>query len=211
MNKRSKLWAVLGASVMTLGIAGVALATDLNPGQVGITVGSKAGTDEQCAAFPLEIGTGEVGLHFVLTSAVEDSGLLSANFTNPVSSFSGLASTTKNGGTIHWYTVITGTSATVIAGASTDATGDNLNLSHSCAGAEETEVPSFEQSQEGETDAPSDVPSFEQSQEGATEPPTDGIGSTSAPSDGAWLLVAALGVLLASVVVLTPARARSRR
>jgi len=89
------------------------------------------------------------------------------------------------------------------------------NISHIifCGPGEETEAPSFEQSQEGETDAPSDAPSFEQSQEGATEPSTDAFGTngTSGPADGAWLLVVALGVLLGSVVVLTPARAKSRR
>jgi hypothetical protein len=60
-------------------------------------------------------------------------------------------------------------------------------------------TPSFEQSQEAETDQP-------------TEPSTDTIGSTgtSAPADGAWLLVVALGVLLASIVVLTPAKAKNR-
>jgi len=49
----------------------------------------------------------------------------------------------------------------------------------------------------GETDAPS-------------EPNTATIGGTNtgAPADGAWLLVIALGVLLASIVVLTPAKAR---
>jgi len=211
MNKRSKLWAVLGAGVLALGTVGVALATDLLPGQVGITVGEKQGDAEKCAEFPLEIGEGEVGLHFVLTGTAASSGKLAASFSNPVSSFSDLDNSTSPGNTLHWYVVITGTGATVIESASTDAAGDNLVLSHSCFGAEETEVPSFEQSQEGETDEPSDEPSFEQSQEGATEPPTDAFGGTSAPSDGAWLLVAALGVLLASVVVLTPARARSRR
>jgi hypothetical protein len=61
-------------------------------------------------------------------------------------------------------------------------------------------VPSFEQSQEGLTDAPS-------------EPNTATIGGnrSSAPADGAWLLVVALGVLLASIVVLTPAPARRRK
>ena len=45
-----------------------------------------------------------------------------------------------------------------------------------------------------------------------TQPPTDTLGSNSSgPNDGAWLLVVGLGVLLASVVVLTPARAKSRR
>jgi uncharacterized repeat protein (TIGR01451 family) len=47
---------------------------------------------------------------------------------------------------------------------------------------------------------------------GATQPPTDTLGSSgSGPSDSAWLLVVGLGVLLASVVVLTPARVKSRR
>jgi hypothetical protein len=45
----------------------------------------------------------------------------------------------------------------------------------------------------------------------ATETPTDVAGSTGSGPDGAWLLIAALGALLAGVVVLTPARARARR
>ena len=63
-----------------------------------------------------------------------------------------------------------------------------------------SEGPSFSLDTGGQTDSPS-------------EPSTDGIGNagTSSPADGAWLLVVALGVLLASVVVLTPARAKSRR
>ena len=47
-----------------------------------------------------------------------------------------------------------------------------------------------------------------------TQEPTDtefGTAGTSGPSDGAWLLVVALGVLLGSIVVLAPARAKSRR
>jgi hypothetical protein len=61
-------------------------------------------------------------------------------------------------------------------------------------------TPSFEGSVAGLTDAPS-------------EPSTDTFGTngTSGPADGAWLLVVALGVLLASIVVLTPARAKGRR
>lgn len=79
-----------------------------------------------------------------------------------------------------------------------------LVISHGCAGTEESappsEAPSFEASQAGETDV-------------ASEPNTATFGTngTSGPADGAWLLVVALGVLLASIVVLTPARAKSRR
>jgi hypothetical protein len=88
-------------------------------------------------------------------------------------------------------------------------------------------TPTFEQSQEGETDAPTgtpivtapptDAPSFFQSQEGETDAPSEPdtatitTGGPASPADSAWLLVVALGVLLASVVVLTPARAKSRR
>jgi len=81
-----------------------------------------------------------------------------------------------------------------------------LTLSHGCPGEEVTPPPTPEVTptfglETGDiTDAPS-------------EPSTDSIGTngTSAPADGAWLLVVALGVLLASIVVLTPARAKSRR
>jgi hypothetical protein len=46
-----------------------------------------------------------------------------------------------------------------------------------------------------------------------SQPPTDALGSTgtSGPADVAWLLVVALGVLLASAVILVAAKARSRR
>ena len=80
----------------------------------------------------------------------------------------------------------------------------NLVISHGCPGTQESqppsEGPSFSLDTGGETDAPS-------------EPSTDAFGNsrTSGPADGAWLLVVALGVLLASIVVLTPARAKSRR
>lgn len=85
-----------------------------------------------------------------------------------------------------------------------------------------SEAPSFEQSEEPQTEepseeVPSEAPSFEQSQEAETdapsEPDTATIGGqeTGAPSDSAWLLVVALGLLLSSIVVMTPARARSKR
>jgi hypothetical protein len=64
------------------------------------------------------------------------------------------------------------------------------------------------------TEGVADVtPTFTQGVRDLTEAPTDTIGktSTTSPADGAWLLVVALGVLLASIVVLTPARAKSQR
>ena len=64
---------------------------------------------------------------------------------------------------------------------------------------ETTTTTTFTQETSGETDVP-------------TEPPTTTFGGgTSGPSDGSWLLVLALGIFLASVVILTPARAKSGR
>ena len=206
--KRNRLMALIGASVLALGVAGVALATDLNSGQVGKTLGS---FDQSCTGFPLTVGAGQIGIHFVLTSPESDSGKLTASFSNP----SSVAGPVDNGDpqeaqVLHFYVVITGDANTVIDSASTDTDGGNLNVSHVCAGAP-APTPSFESSQEGATDAP--TPSFSSSQEGATECPCDTITGvkTSGPADGAWLLVVALGLLLASIVVLTPARAKGRR
>jgi hypothetical protein len=66
----------------------------------------------------------------------------------------------------------------------------------------------------GDTDAPSGTPvgTGNGDTDSPTQPPTNGLASNgSGPSDGAWLLVVGLGVLLASVVVLTPARVKNRR
>jgi hypothetical protein len=206
MNTRSRISALFGAAILTMGIAGVALAsTDLLAGQVGITLGSKFDA-VACEDFPLEIGAGEVGVHFILEGTNDASGLLNATFSSPAGSITDLPDTDSPSAVLHWYAVITGDANTILESASTDATGNNLVLSHACPGATVTAPPTPEVTptfglQTGDlTDAPS-------------EPSTDSIGTngTSAPADGAWLLVVALGVLLASIVVLTPARAKSRR
>lgn len=67
-----------------------------------------------------------------------------------------------------------------------------------------------------ETDAPTETPfqSVEGDTDEPSEPDTATIGGSKdlgSPADGAWLLVVALGVLLASIVVLTPARAKAPR
>jgi hypothetical protein len=81
--------------------------------------------------------------------------------------------------------------------APTDTAGPTGTPDGSGAGATDTPVPSGGGA--GDTSAP-------------TQPPTNGLASNgSGPSDGAWLLVVGLGVLLASIVVLTPARVKSRR
>jgi hypothetical protein len=72
------------------------------------------------------------------------------------------------------------------------------------------------QSVEDVTDAPTETPfqSVEDVTDEPSEPDTATIGTpknVGSPADGAWLLVVALGVLLASIVVLTPARANAPR
>src|SRR4029078_1863153 len=99
---------------------------------------------------------------------------------------------------------ITGDANTTVDGASTDVDGGNLVVSHVCFGETPSEAPSatptFGLETAGITDAPSECPCD-----------TFAGAKTSGPADGAWLRVIALGVLLASIDVLTPARSKFRR
>jgi len=205
MKMRSKLLAMLGAAVLSVGIVGVAFAEDLNAGQVGSTLGSFT---NDCEGWPEgnPVGAGQIGVHFVLTTPDGDatSANLTAAFSNPSTSVGPVANTAHPSTTLHFYVVITGDGNTTIDSASTDVDGGNLNVSHVCAG---ESVPT------ATPGAPTPTPTFDLETAGITECPcdTDLGANTSSPADGAWLLVVALGVLLASIVVLTPARAKSRR
>jgi hypothetical protein len=89
-----------------------------------------------------------------------------------------------------------------------------LTLSHGCAGETSSSSTSFSQTEESTTDSQSST-SFSQTEESTTvtQPPTDTIGSTGTgqQSGATWLLIAGLGVLLGSVIVLAPARAKTRK
>ena len=191
MKKRSKLAALLGAGLLTFAVTGVALAsTDLLAGQVGITLSEKEGTVGECEG--VEAPEGGAALHFVLTSSSDGDGDLDVDLSNPDVNPHADNVTSANGGTLQWWVNAAGADGdTVLEGATTSANGNNLVLSHVCFGAPGG-------GGGGDTD----------------QPPTDalpGSTGTSGPADSAWLLVVALGVLLASIVVLTPARAKSRR
>jgi hypothetical protein len=240
MNKRSRIWAILGAGVLTLGVVGIALAVELKDAHQGITItwdangvpSNDGGIEMLASCGDITPGEGEVVIHFVQSgeTTLANDGGVSANLLDVW--FTGAADVSDvpadsiqgNGTNIDWYVLVTvaGDSLTIDTAESNVAGGDDdLRISHICAGGQPvvtppptqvvtpppTQVvtppppsPSFFQSQAAETDVP-------------TEPNTATIGSngTSAPADGAWLLVIALGVLLSSVVVLTPARARTRR
>jgi hypothetical protein len=206
MIKRTRLWALLGSSALIIGMMVATAGVVSADGQIswtgqGVTDGvlNSEVCDESNTPYLL----------FVFTPGGNDSitgGTLHLGGTG-----SGDYAINQDNGqwkaTTPFFT-LDGLTATL------DYTGDvgtgnvNLVISHGCPGTTETappptEVvpsPTFNISQEPLTEAP-------------TEPSTDALGAngTSAPADGAWLLVVALGVLLASIVVLTPARAKSRR
>jgi len=204
--KHRKLAALLGAGLLTFGITGVALAsTDLLAGQVGITLSTKDATGTaDCDGVDTSAGT---QLHFVLTlgKSTDTDGSLDVSLSNPALSPHADHVTTANNGTLQWWVTAAGaTGDTVLEGATTSANGDNLVLSHVCFGAEATPTPTptTEATPSGGVGGDTNQP---------TQPPTDSLLGSSGPTDTAWLLVVALGVLLASVVVLTPARAKNRR
>jgi hypothetical protein len=211
MNKRNRMLAVLGAAALTLSVAGVALAQELKEAHQGIAVswdeegnpvndGDIEMLDECDGVTP---GEGQVIFHFVQSGQdtspdeVAANNLLDVDFTGADDVTDVGADSVNGDKNVDWYVLVDATSDTVIVDdAESNIEGGELRISHICAGDE----PDFGQSFGGETDE-------------ATEPSTDTFGTngTSGPADGAWLLVVALGVLLASIVVLTPARAKSRR
>jgi hypothetical protein len=191
--KRNRLLAIVGAGVLAMGVVGVALAEELNSGQVGKTLGEIVENQQDCTDFDeleIVVGPGEIGVHFVLTTpdGGATSALLDASFSTD--SVNDLPNTPKNSTTLHFYAVITGDMDTVINSASTNIDGGNLNVSHVCFGDEETTTTT--------------------TNSGGDQPNTDTLSGnrTSTPADSAWLLVVALGVLLASLVVLSPARSK---
>jgi hypothetical protein len=219
--KRNKIMALVGAAVLTIGVVGSAFATDLLAGQVGKTIGELATND--CTDFDdlgIEIGAGEIGVHFVLTSPEAASGTLDATFSTD--SLTDVANTVHgNSNVLHFYGVITGDADTVLLGASTDVSGGNLVLSHICAGEESSSsTTSFESSEESTTDSQSSstassssTTSFSDSVSDTTsQPPTDTIGNTGSgqQSSGLWMLLAALGVLGGSIIVLAPSKAKTK-
>jgi hypothetical protein len=221
--KKSKLLALLGTAVLTFGIAGTAFAAT-GPSDAGITptlhdganitLDGNGNSDAADCDAADGIETGNTG-----GSDTTDNGVtVTWTYDSDTKEF-GFSAT---GGLVtHAY--IKGGNGyndydyTGEAGGGIDADGglfapDNgsdgpAGLSHAVfctvAGDEATPTP----------EAPTPTPTFDLETAGITECPCDTIGGakTSGPADGAWLLVVALGVLLASIVVLTPARAKGRR
>ena len=226
--KKSKLLALLGAAALTLGVAGTALAVfppasdqgvvpTAHDGNIGLPAEGGFGENkDQADCLDADgIKTGETG-----GSDTTDNGVtVTWTYDGTTKEFGFVATGglvniayVKGGNGYNEYDY-TGKAGGGVASdgnmfaPDTNGDGQPQGLSHAIfcttlSESEPTPTPelTFNQTQEGATDAP-------------TEPSTDAFGGngTSSPADGAWLLVVALGVLLASIVVLTPARAKGRR
>jgi Domain of unknown function DUF11 len=233
MTKRSKLGVLLGAGLLTFAVAGMALAAPAPPGisvtkaqsplttlpvgggvvtytlvvtnSGGVTFHSASVSDANCDATPTFSsssdgtsspgGTGsagflDTGVAWTFTCTRDLTGQPPGSYTNVAAAFGCTDSSTCN-----------------LAAHTVTATSNTVTIAIPAPTPAPTAAPTA-----GPTAAPTRAPGATGAP-AVTAPPTDELGSagTSGPSDGAWLLVVALGVLLASIVVLAPARTKSRR
>lgn len=219
--KRTKLLAILGAAVLTVGVVGVAMALELKEAHQGLTVswdseGNPVLPDgfEDSTECPgdAEPGEGEVTFHFVQSGNDVDPGeagtnLLDVDFDDEAD-VNDVPSDSSSENNVDWFVKVDASDGEVtLVSAESDLSGGELRVSHICVGDAPGDEPT------PTPDEPTPTPTFTGGGGALTDPPTDTIGGngTSSPADGAWLLVVALGVLLASIVVLTPAKAQSRR
>ena len=239
MNTRKRIAASLGAGALVLALAGTALAADATPvGWYASSGGDGSNSGDFWVTYlnanfqaGLEAGDCDTKLEGSALAAVNNgdgSADLGAAYGWVI-----VKQGSPNPGITYDNTIFKDVTAdqTVFAdtnGNGTHDEGDSGGISHIivCAPGEEEPTATPFQSVEGETDAPTDEPTDEpeptetpfQSVEGDTNEPSEpdtatigGAKGTGNPADGAWLLVVVLGVLLSSVVVLTPARAKGPR
>ena len=220
--KRNKILALIGAGVLSMGVVGVALAEELQENQAGQTIGAILEGQEVCDDFDdlgIEIGDGEIGLHFILTDPASDSATI--DVVTSTGSASDVPNTPKGPGALHFYVVVTGDMDSVLESATTSIDGGNLVLSHACSGdvtttTTTTTTTSFSSSEESTTDTETTTTAFTSSEQSTTnvttQPQTDTIGANGSgqQSSGLWMLLAALGVLAGSVIVLAPSKAKSK-
>ncbi|HUG30519.1 MAG TPA: hypothetical protein VMQ65_08425 [Candidatus Limnocylindria bacterium] len=215
MSTTKKLAALLGAGVLSIAMFGTAVA--------GVTVwatvdgyadGSAGNNDpafwgDNCTKINagegdlgLEQGTYVLGADYGQVIVKSGSGEFANTIFNDVSAGETVWADTNGNGTYEAF----------------EAGEGDQNISHIifCDEVDETEPPATDEPTPT-PEEPTPTPEFTDEGAGETDAPSEpntatiGGNGTSGPADGAWLLVVALGVLLASVVVMTPARAKSRR
>jgi hypothetical protein len=212
--KKSKLLALLGAALLTFGAAGTALAatpasdagivptTVLNE---NITLDGEGGSDQADCDAADGIETGNTG-----GSDTTDNGVTVTWTYDGTTKEFGFSATgglvthayIKGGNDYNDYDYTGETDGGIAADGGLFAPDNGSEGPAGLSHAVFCTVPGDEP-----------TPTFDLETGGITECPCDTLpgANTSGPADGAWLLVVALGVLLASIVVLTPARAKSRR
>ena len=191
MRSKRLLAAVLG-SAMVLTFAGAVLATDLHQA-TPISIGDELANTQDCTAdelAALEAAGATVAWHFILTNPDAATGHLWARFTNATDETT-VEQWKVEGNAMHFYiynnsTTLGDTDAANDPDAmTTDVSGDQLNLSHTCM-IEETSTPSPSPSP---TEPPVVTPS-------PTLPPTTTAGQPSAPAGNS------LGLVLATILLI---------
>ena len=133
--KTRRILAVVVGAAMSLTLAGAVFA---GGGQnlhqdTPITIGDDLANTLPCTADELqalEDAGATVAWHFVLTQPSAQSGHMDATFSDGVDSVSGLADTGSNAQALHWY--VFNNSLTLESAMTTDVTGGEFNLSHTC-------------------------------------------------------------------------------
>ena len=193
MKLRYRLGALLGAGLLTVAVAGVALAATHDtfngwPNQ-------SCSTDEgSLPTTMLWIWTGDAPSSLTINGEVQSGSWAQ-----------------QGQGVWHFTVDVSGTNYPPTS-ASVEYTGaDGILTLSGCDEGTPSESQPAESQPASEAPSTSPVGSLLGDTDQPTLPPTDSLAGNAGPSDGAWLLVVGLGVLLASIVVLTPARAKSRR
>jgi hypothetical protein len=212
MKQRSTLWAILGAGVLTLGVATTAFAITLTQDQEAIVAGWDDDGDPfavdalgdpfpfnqpECAGFGVQ--DGEIVFHFVQSGDVQDpttpngggttANTLDVDLNDGEIFLADLEAETVETASVDWLVAIDPPGDELeLVSATSNVDGGELVLAHLCIG--------------------------DQAGAEASGPDTATIDRPSVagnPADGAWLLVAALGVVFALMAVLMPARPKALR
>jgi hypothetical protein len=217
MKLRSKLFALVGAGALVMGIAGTAFAQTGNQTNVAWNANASDCTGGPDGDFTVD--EGQVAWIFVHTG-VTGPGTLTAEFDNAGEV---QASSYDKGGLK--YMIVTDAPDTLLS-FSDNLEGGVLNLSHTCYNTEtsstsESSTTEFTSSEESTStsEESSSTTSFVSSEESTstavlpTEPntATTGTSGSSTMSNGLWMLLAGLGVVGGSVLVLMPSRAKGKR
>lgn len=188
MRIRRILAGIVGAT-MAVTMAGAVFAQDLNQ-TPPISIGDADANTQTCTADELQMledAGATVLWHFVLTSPSASTGHMDATFSDPTDSVTGLADTPKEANVLHWY--VLNDSMTLESANTTDVTGGNFNLSHTCFIVAPTPTPT-----------PTATP---------TLPPTSTVpGTPTSPSGTSMNLVLGLILLIAGGVTAYAMRPR---